>query len=150
MYSIHAGGAPCVDWSSRWARRMLELGASLLCTLAWFGQRVALGHPLIIHENVAMFNLELLQGALEHMYAIFSQVFCFSDLGWPVRRLRRLTACVRKDLLTQICCPLEFFISSCRRTYTGPWKEYLVSSDADIDEALHWAQGARCILDTPG
>ncbi len=138
---LHVAGPPCVDWSPQWAKRLRELGPNFLATIAWLAQRLVILEPVVVHENVIGFDVGILIAALDGHYAVFTASMCFSALGWPVKRLRRITICIRKDLLQSVTYPWDRYLSDCQRLCKSSRLEFARASQSDIDAFLEWARG---------
>eukprot|EP00959_Pyramimonas_sp_CCMP1952_P324107 6783003-Pyramimonas_sp.AAC.1 len=77
------------------AKRGGATGRAFLPFLSWAGQRRKLQEDVIIHENVESFDPAILGECLP-MYHVFSVLVGPDQLGWPVRRTRRITVMVHK------------------------------------------------------
>ena len=86
--AVHWAGTPCVDFSN-FGLRQEENGRAAVFLCAWLGMRLELQEPVIIHENVAQFNCDLLSSILGHLYNLTTHVTNAADFGWPVSRVRR-------------------------------------------------------------
>ena len=85
-----------------------------------------------------LFDMRIIQLALGGLYCIFEGMFCLSKLGFLVRRKRRLTLLVRRDIMVEILCPWDVFIASCTRVCTASWKEFLIGSDEELSNHYAW------------
>ena len=140
---MHLAGPPCTDWSSQWCARQREEGVTILCTLLWISQRLLMRELLCIHENVAAFDLSLLADTLGHMYILFSSLINLEQLGWPVKRCRRFTILVRRDILSEALCTWEVFTESCRRLCNCSWKGFVIAAHSAIEDDMRWAEGRK-------
>ena len=138
--ALHCAGPPCTDWSTQWYNHLKRLGPTYLVTLIWMSQRLLIREVCVLHENVAAFDVSLLQMVLGSVYAIFSHVYDAQELGWPSSRKRRITLLVRKDCLLHIVVPWNEFVSSCNRIVGCSWHTYMVANASELSSELQWAR----------
>lgn len=146
---LHVAGPPCIDWSSQWSKAGKRFGKTFVCTLAWYALMVLLLPELIIHENVEAYDVTILQTFLAAEYCVHTAVFCASTFGWPVRRVRRITMCLRLDLLLQVVHPWTEFIASCHRVSGISWKAFAMNTvglQSELQDELAWARGRKASL----
>ena len=146
---LHIGGPPCTDWSSQWYKHLKSLGPTYIATLAWFCLRLELREECVIHENVLGFDMEILKAFLSGMYAVHTAEFCVSQLGWPIRRPRRITILLRLDTYFRVCCPWSEFVSSCFRVTGMNFKQFIVNTASlpqELAAELGWAQARKTSL----
>lgn len=68
---IDVSGTPCTDFSSAGLRAGVE-GPTLPIFMVWACVVLALGIPVVLHENVVLFPVGLLEGILGHVYHVYS------------------------------------------------------------------------------
>lgn len=137
--SIHIGGSPCTDWSPQGSRQK-ECGKTLACTMAWIGQRLVLEDCVWFNENVPAFQAIRMLALLKKKYLIESVVLDAFALGWPQRRLRRITIGIRKDLIRVPHIPWPSVATACGRTLEIDWTALMVAPDKEAEEELEWAR----------
>ena len=137
---IHCAGPPCVDWSTQNTRgERGQFGPTFLVTLTWCAQRLLIKEPVLLHENILAFDLEVLIACLGAVYCLFPGELDVASLGWPVHRRRRLTLCIRKDLMQTVHYPWHVFLRNCCRVTTACWLEFTHHThEIHIQETLDW------------
>lgn len=65
----------------------------------WLYSVLHYGPRILLHECVPGFEVRVLQECLESKYIVSSIVWSSLDEGLPIRRERRYTLCLRKDML---------------------------------------------------
>ncbi len=78
------------------AKHKGTLGTACLAFLGWAGQRLVNEEELIVHENVESFPVTVLEQCLP-IYVCHSLILNPVDLGWPVRRPRRITILIHRS-----------------------------------------------------
>lgn len=132
---VTVSGSPCQDWSS--AGNMLGLGGKRAhVLLAWIRWHIVWEPPLIIHENVTRFDLQVLESRLGEVYWVYSVVCNPGDVGWTcVRRPRLYVALVHKAKLDVCCNPAWLFWEVCRHIGGGQplqVSDLLVATPAEV------------------
>jgi site-specific DNA-cytosine methylase len=90
---LDISGSPCNSWSMDGLRKRHE-SPWVAATLAWCAWLLAAQIPLAIHENVATFDVSLLQETLGHMYDLFPLRVQPRDAGF---------GCISRDRLYVVC-----------------------------------------------
>ncbi len=94
---LHVAGTVCVDYSrTPGAKRGGTMGKACLSFLSWVNQRKRHLEKCIIHENVEAFLTWLWDKCLPK-YHWQSVLLGPAELGWPVRRPRRITVLLLKS-----------------------------------------------------
>ena len=132
---VTVSGSPCQDWSS--AGNMLGLGGKRAhVLLAWIRWHIVWEPPLIIHENVTRFDLQVLESRLGEVYWVYSVVCNPGDVGWTcVRRPRLYVALVHTAKLDVCCNPAWLFWEVCRHIGGGQplqVSDLLVATPAEV------------------
>lgn len=135
---IHVAGPPCVDFSAVGKRQGVQ-GPTLLPFLVWVAQRLRLQEPVILHENVPQFAVELLAQFFSQEYIIQSSVFNAFELGHACDRERRLTWLLHKAHVRAPLINWPGALPLFRRRCAMTWEAYLVSEDAEQGRELEWA-----------
>lgn len=97
---MEVAGSTCVAWSTMGMQEGFLHQASIMPWLAW-ARLMLESHPhVIIHECTPTYDEHGLNLMLGEVYHISSSIASPDDWGIPVRRTRKYTMCVRKDIRT--------------------------------------------------
>ena len=113
-----------------------------MATLVWFCLRLTLREECIVHENICLFDIQILITFFQSMYAIFPSEFCVSVLDWPVHRKRRITICLRLDMFSRIAFSWDEFISNVSRVCGMSWLKFITDTaplPAELAREYEWA-----------
>ena len=107
--------------------------------------RLLLLEEFVVHENVETFDVQILLDFFAAAYCIHTAVFCCSALGWPVRRNRRITICIRLDMLLNVTFSWSDYVHSCKRVCEVSWKIFVAQRNVDLllERELLWATNRR-------
>eukprot|EP00969_Alexandrium_andersonii_P072193 3185885-Alexandrium_andersonii.AAC.1 len=75
------------------------MGGASLALLTWLALRARLQEPLVLHENVGQFPLQVLEAFLGKWYVIMPLLTTPDALGHPVVRQRRITLLVHRQVV---------------------------------------------------
>lgn len=103
-FELHGAGTSCKD-ESRFGLKLQEAGPSQVAFYLWLYERKSRQEAFVVHENTVEFNPALIALELAATHHIYTMTVNPSDFGYPMRRPRRVTACVRKDFV--LTMPLE-------------------------------------------
>ena len=96
--------------------------------------------PIIIHENVEQFNLQLLRDCLGDLYSIDTCLLKPDQLGWPVRRPRRYTVLVNLQKASSSGCSPADFVPTICRTIGCTFRDFLCADESVLEKELAWAR----------
>ena len=102
---VHGAGTRCKDESNMGAK-LHDAGPSQVAFKLWMYERKR-QEALILRENTVEFKSEWISEVLSETHNVYTMVLCPSRLGYPVRRPRRLTLCIRKD--SMLTTPIDKF-----------------------------------------
>ena len=113
---------------------------------AWIGQRRLIQEPLILHENVAQFPLEVLEAFLGDIYILsvnLTVLLWAYNFGNPYDRRRRWTYMPLKRSIVfsperTLVPPLEEFVKLYRRMCQVDLAIYLWMDDNDEELQRSW------------
>ena len=115
MADMDCTGTPCQDWSPL-GRQLGVAGPHMPILLAWCSAIAARAVPIVVHENVPQFPVELLHGLLGHAYYIVPIIVDCSDLGFRlIRRTRRYTLMFHKARAVVVHNPADVYELMCAR-----------------------------------
>jgi len=97
---LEVAGTTCVAWSSMGASLGWLDSSSLPC-LVWCHQQLATLPDLILHENVATFDEQVLRDILGSKYHINALICTPLDFGIPAQRKRKYTLCRLKSVTVE-------------------------------------------------
>ncbi|CAE7289224.1 unnamed protein product [Symbiodinium microadriaticum] len=118
-------GTECQEWSAMNRQARKDNGKSFATFLFWVHQVRTELYDVVFHENVLRFATDVLEQYLGDLqrgqmcsgYELISFVVSPNDIGWPIRRPRRLSALVLRSKWLCSATPEEFaenFCASCR------------------------------------
>ena len=127
-------------WSGAYGTSLRWLHEVSVTFYIWLYSLLTSGVHVLLHECVPGFDPAIIEAVLSPVYFVQSLVWSSLDEGLPIRRERRYTICIRKDLGLSIPQWTESFwcrVAFCNRVSTA--HIFLQASDDDI-EALrtHW------------
>ena len=96
--SFAIAGSMCTPWSSAGKKEGLTSKHTESYYL-WAHETKHNGYDVITLENSPNFPQEIFEAILGEGYAVYVGVFGPEDLGWPVRRRRKLMTAIKKDKL---------------------------------------------------
>jgi len=147
---VEASGTTCVGFSLmgvlwRW------LDDSTIPFLAWICMVRAVLPDIIIHECVPMFDVEVLEQALNDgveeegfMYTVQSVCFSPTDQGAPIERRRRYTVCtLNKTMKLNIPYCIRSFSEVTFRRLEMNGSVFFQASDEQLEEAKAAVAGHR-------
>jgi len=132
-------GTPCPDWSSQCAHQGEE-GHDLMATMAWVALRHELEEDFFVNENVKQFPPFTILTALTNKYAVQTHVLELPTLGWPQRRVRRITVGFnKKKVIARISW--DKFNKDFRRKLEVTWEALTTQENQhEINMELRWAR----------
>ncbi len=143
---LHAAGTECPAWSSQGARGGCS-GDRVIVWASWLGHRRLLREPIIYHENVVGFPLELLQAELGDLYLVLdsmSAVVSPSAFGQAYERQRRLTLLWNKSYIAMHAChdlilgsSFNDFCQLAQRDCAFSWDSYFTLDESSSEELQH-------------
>jgi hypothetical protein len=87
-FVIEIAGTTCKDFSS-FGKKLLTCGDNCLPMLVWMTSAARLAPHVVVHENVARFDWEILRLAFKKdEFTISSRVFAPLEIGFPMNRPR--------------------------------------------------------------
>ena len=152
--TLHAGGTPCVAWSTM-GSRLGTSGPTALCFYTWIGMRLIDQELLCIHENTKEFNEEILERYLGEYYAVFCVPLNSTDFGAICERPRKYTMLVHKKTLRyrmpkSLVWGREWLQQFHRVLDEGvTWRVFFgICSDEEIMDELEWAASRSTVDET--
>ena len=129
--TLHASGTSCED-TTTFGKMQGSAGPSVVSFAIWLAERVLMQEAIIVHECTDLFDPTMLARKLSGAHRIWSFLLCPHSLGFPVRRNRRYTVCIRKDHMMSI--PMETFLQVMgRRLVAAPDIYYCMDSGECAD-----------------
>ena len=122
VLEIHGAGTPCSD-ESRFGAQLHEVGPCQVPFWIWLNERKKRQEAVIIHENTPGFNENLIEEALADTHKVHVLELCPSMLGYPMRRLRKITIAVLKAYT--LALPLEELLARLARRVVMTPEDYL-------------------------
>lgn len=102
-------GTPCQDWAPT-GNRLGTTGPQMKVFLAWVALVLTFAVPIVVHENVPQFPVEVLESYLGHAYIIFSMVVDCSDVGFRLMsRKRRYSFLYHRQHVRIMCNPVLLY-----------------------------------------
>ena len=124
--TLNGAGTSCEDMSSM-GTRLKTAGPSMVAFYTWLAERKQQQEVIVLHENTEAFDSNLIACELGRTHRCFSLMLDPRSMGYPVRRLRRITLCVRRDYL--LTMKLEDFLLKMGRSMNMPPNEYFALDD---------------------
>ena len=118
---LHGVGTSCKD-ESKMGAELRDVGPSRIACKFWIHERETRQEALVIHENTVAFDAWRISDVLADTHRIYTVMLCPSQLGYPMRRPRRLTVCVRKDYVLTLL--LAEFLNAMGRRPAAPLGVY--------------------------
>ena len=145
---LHVGGTPCIAWSQFGGRAGVCNNVSSLPFMVWIAQRLVYQEDAVLHENVARFDVALLNDLLGEYYVISSVVFDANRLGQLADRERRFTWLLhRRNIQGRQGVPrlpwCDDFVQKFHRRLHATWREILLATESEVQEELDWATTTR-------
>ena len=150
--TVHAAGTECPAWSSQGQHGGCS-GTRVLVWVSWIAHRRAVQEPIIFHENVEGFPIQLLREELGDLYLVhdnMSKMVCPSHFGQPYERVRRLTLMFHKKFVN-IHASEELILGSsfsdycdlARRRCSIRWDVYfrLADDEPELQKEIAWSRG---------
>eukprot|EP00438_Fugacium_kawagutii_P029199 Skav203080 [mRNA] locus=scaffold2182:149729:151098:+ [translate_table: standard] len=144
---LHIAGTSCVDYSVR-GDRAADEGPTLPHTMCWLCMRAMLQEAYLLHENVELFNPELLLACLGAWYDLESFVIDCSELGWPVARKRRFSILRHKVKSLPFRHPSNIFMPMFKKAGLithdpdePTWSCFFAAALKEIHDEMVWASG---------
>ena len=96
------------------------------------------------HENVEQCDTTILQHYLGGAYHIQDEVVLGpSQLGHPVRRRRRISILMRRDMMCKTPCPWTTVALLFGRRACLSWKSFLLATEQELQAEVAWASNRR-------
>lgn len=130
---VDTSGSPCQDWSRAGLQQGIH-GPRVHAFLAWVRWHLVWGTPIIVHENVPQFDMNLLHTFMGAAYHIFSVVCGPEHVGFGFcRRDRRYVALVHRSKCHLMHNPEMVFaaVSAVLRT-TATVRDLYLASDEEV------------------
>ena len=132
---LHVAGTECPAFSAQGLHQGVGSGKRVLSWLCWVKQRQLLLEPIICHENVGEFPLELLIVNFSRQYLVhpaMSHILCSSEMGQPYERVRRWSVMIRKDFIMSHIDSTLWSLAVFSDCYEVARRE------CDIDFSVYW------------
>ena len=144
--TLHVAGTPCVDWSRMpGAKKMGLQGKAQVPFIVWVVLRKICREPIICHENVESFDVGCLIDMLGDLYNIESVVMEFSELGYPIRRCRRITLLWLKSVTVHTPWSHEF-VARCHRSCRISYLDLMIARPYELEAEYEWAATRKNIV----
>ena len=95
---VHKAGSHCTMHSSMGKRQAFE-GNQIVYFWIWVAMRRFLKEPVVLHENVVSFGIEVFEAELGDLYVCIRCVHNVSDLGHAVERVRQIVVLLLKVMI---------------------------------------------------
>ena len=103
---VDVTGTPCQDFAPN-GNRMGVNGPQWPVFLAWVTLILLLELPVVVHENVPQFDIEVLTMLMQHKYLIFSFMVDCCSVGFGlISRKRRYTVMYHRVKTRLVCSPV--------------------------------------------
>eukprot|EP00969_Alexandrium_andersonii_P049040 2151240-Alexandrium_andersonii.AAC.1 len=109
--------------------------------MAWVAQRRLLADDIWVDENAKDFPWKRVLGCLKGMYVIQSTLLDTAELGWPQRRVRRITIGILKSRVNNIIVPWPQAASRFRRKLELSWTDLMIAEPEELAAELEWGRG---------
>ena len=133
---IDTSGSPCQDWSAAGSLGR-ENGKHIHCLLAWVRWHLAKQTPVLVHENVVGFGLDLLYQLMGALYHIIVVQAGPEDVGWPCcRRPRLYIALLHRAKVRMLVNPAWLFEQVCTslRPNALRIRDCLIAGSGELDD----------------
>ena len=153
--SKHTAGTPCQDFSSLGSRKQ-TCGPRMVFFFAWVALVRNLLFPVLVHENVPEFGIDLLVQTLGDLYVMIRILLDSKHFGLPMARPRQYTICLLKSMLDPhlrsvmppLLCSFEKNQKLLMHASAGmDFSAFMVATDEELEAERQWALKRPLVID---